>query len=246
MRNSEAEQLRTINHHRIGATLPNEKWIWYQEWNNAIFLHWRADAAMLKNMVPASVQLDTFNGEAWVSLVAFTMQHICPRQLPHLSFISNFHEINLRTYVTDGEHHGVYFLSIEAGKLLSAYLSRTLSGLPYQKARMSREYGKHYSYNSINPRTGNFLDIDFSIGDKLSAKTELDTWLTERYYLYMDKGSSVSIFPVHHPEWELKNIDIHQLDLSYRIGETELSQRNVELMHYSPGVKVIAWPDKKI
>lgn len=169
-----------------------------------------------------------------------------PPALPHLSFISNFHEINLRTYVTDGEHHGVYFLSIEAGKLLSAYLSRTLSGLPYQKARMSREYGKHYSYNSINPRTGNFLDIDFSIGDKLSAKTELDTWLTERYYLYMDKGSSVSIFPVHHPEWELKNIDIHQLDLSYRIGETELSQRNVELMHYSPGVKVIAWPDKKI
>ncbi|HEY9178790.1 MAG TPA: DUF2071 domain-containing protein, partial [Flavipsychrobacter sp.] len=113
-------------------------------------------------------------------------------------------------------------------------------------ARMSRKFDSHYSYNSVNPRNGNYLNIDFSIGDQLSAKTELDTWLTERYYLYMDKRGGVGVFPVHHPEWKLMNIDIHQLGLSYSIGAIALSQSNVELVHYSPGVKVIAWPDRKI
>ncbi|MBZ0098151.1 MAG: DUF2071 domain-containing protein [Taibaiella sp.] len=90
-RNREAEQLRTVNQHRIGVTLPAEKWIWYQEWNDVLFLHWRIDADFVRNLVPSPFRLDTYNGEAWVSLVAFTMQHIRPRQLPHLALISNFH-----------------------------------------------------------------------------------------------------------------------------------------------------------
>ena len=245
-RNRDAEQLRTINQHRIGATLPGEKWIWYQEWNNVLFLHWRIDAGLIRKLVPAPFTPDTYNDEAWVSLVAFTMQHIRPRQLPHVAFISNFHEINLRTYVTDGERQGVYFLSIEAGKLLSAYLSRRFSGLPYEKSRMQRKYGMLHSYQSVNPRTSNFLDAEFKPGDKLSSKTGLDKWLTERYYLFMNGRHGPAVYPVHHPEWELNHIDIAKLELRYHIGKLELSHRDIDLVHYSPGVKVIAWPAGKL
>ncbi|MBZ0098150.1 MAG: DUF2071 domain-containing protein [Taibaiella sp.] len=103
--------------------------------------------------------------------------------------------MNLRTYVTDGERRGIYFLSIEAGKLLSAYLSRRFSGLPYEKSKMQRKDGPHHSYKSVNPRTLNFLDAEFKPGVKLSTKTELDKWLTERYYLFMNGKTSPPFIP---------------------------------------------------
>ncbi len=131
MNNFEANKLLDIIHHRPTWQVPGERWVWYQEWNRALFFHWKVDPEILKSFIPEGIQLDVYNNTAWVSLVAFTMEKIRPRYLPSVSLISDFHEINLRTYVTDGEHHGVYFLSIEAQKQLSAILSRRLSGLPY-------------------------------------------------------------------------------------------------------------------
>lgn len=69
--------------------LPKGAWSYYQEWNNAIFLHWKVDAAHLRKWVPEMLELDTYEGEAWVSVVIFTMEGIRPSYLPSLSMISN-------------------------------------------------------------------------------------------------------------------------------------------------------------
>ena len=127
--------------------LPAGKWQYYQEWNNALFLHWKVPAATLRHLVPERLEIDTFHGESYVSLVAFTMENIRPRYLPAVKFISCFDEINLRTYVRHNGKAGVYFLNIEAGKYLSAVIARGLSGLPYEKAQISRQTNHYYSTN---------------------------------------------------------------------------------------------------
>ncbi len=115
---------------------PKNKWRYYQEWNNALFLHWKVPFDALRNLVPQDLNLDTYDGEVYVSLVAFTMQKIRPRNLPAIKFISDFDEINVRTYIDNNNKKGVYFLNIEAEKQLSAFIAKTLSGLPYEKSNI--------------------------------------------------------------------------------------------------------------
>lgn len=223
--------------------LPTGKWQYYQEWNNALFLHWEIPHDVLRNSVPLKLNLDNFNGHHYVSLVAFTMQKIKPRNLPAINYISDFDEINLRTYVDNNGKKGVYFLNIEAGKMLSAIIAKTLSGLPYEKAAIQRTGN---NYKSTNKKKFYDLDIEFESGQELYNKTDLDKWLTERYCLYLDIGNKLFRYDIHHKEWILKTLKINRLEVAYKIGDTNLSDQKPTLTHYSDGVKVIAWRRKKI
>jgi uncharacterized protein len=221
---------------------PTGNWTYYQEWNNALFLHWKVPFHSLRKLVPQQLNLDTFDGVVYVSLVAFTMQKVRPRNLPPIKFISDFDEINVRTYIDNDNKKGVYFLSIEAGNQLSAVLAKTLSGLPYKKSNIQRT---DRNYKSNNIRKDFYLDTEFEVKEHRTEKTTLDKWLTERYCLYLDNDEIVYRYDIHHKEWEIKNIDIKKLNLNYRIDDINLTSKP-DLTHYSDGVKVVAWPRTKI
>lgn len=89
--------------------IPKNRWRYYQEWNDAIFLHWQVDLEELKKFVPKELEIDLFEGKAWISIVAFAMEEIRPRFLPAFAPISNFFEINVRTYIKTKSKTGVYF-----------------------------------------------------------------------------------------------------------------------------------------
>jgi uncharacterized protein YqjF (DUF2071 family) len=129
--------------------LPVGKWAYYQEWNRSLFLHWKIPTDILQPFIPRGLILDICDMEAWVSLVAFTMENIGPRGFPAISALSDFHEVNLRTYVTINGKPGVYFLSIAAQKHLSAWLAKMLSGLPYEKSEISREQNDAFQTYSL-------------------------------------------------------------------------------------------------
>ncbi len=146
---------------------PTENWEYYQEWNNALFLHWKVPVDLLRQVVPEKLIINTFEGNAYISLVAFTMQKIRPRNLPSVKFISEFGEINLRTYIKNNNKNGVYFLSIEAEKPLSVFIARTLSGLPYEKSSIQRT---DKNYLSTNIQRGFYLNAAFEVKELLSEK----------------------------------------------------------------------------
>jgi uncharacterized protein YqjF (DUF2071 family) len=218
--------------------LPIGQWKYYQEWNNAIFLHWRVPFETLRHSVPQTLHLDSYEGVYYISLVAFTMQKIRPRYLPSVKYISDFHEINLRTYIDNGGKKGVYFLNIEAEKHLSTFVAKYLSGLPYEKAIIKRS---DKSYSSENQRKKFRLNAKFEVKEELTSKTELDKWLTERYSLYLDIDKSILRYDIHHKEWQLKNIEITNLQVDYKFAGIDLANRQPDITHYSDGVKVIAW-----
>lgn len=236
---TKANLLQSVSHR--SWPLPDRKWSYYQEWNNALFLHWKVPAEILQQFLPDGLILDTFNGEAWVSLVAFTMEKIRPKNLPAFSPISDFHEINLRTYILQDNKPGVYFLNIEAGKSLSALISRTLSGLPYQKALMKRvKLENQETYTSNFKQKGFAFVAAYRFSDTVVAKSELDEWLTERYCLYLQQGTKNYVYEIHHLPWDLQEVEVTELLTNYRIGEIDLN-RAPDLVHYSKGVNVIAW-----
>ncbi|WP_461534184.1 YqjF family protein [Sinomicrobium sp.] len=221
--------------------IPSGNWKYYQEWNDAVFLHWQVELSELRPWVPQELQIDLLDGKPWVSVVAFNMEKIRPRYLPAFPPISDFHEINIRTYVRSGTISGVYFLSIEGGTALSCKIAKALSGLPYRFSDMKRTPNTYQSFNA--PYNDHFY-IRYTSGPPLSIKSQSDLWLTERYALFQDSAHHINTFQIHHIEWPVQELQIHDLKVDYPRFES-LLKGQPDKVHYSPGVRVLAWGREK-
>ncbi|PKV48890.1 hypothetical protein ATE84_0906 [Aquimarina sp. MAR_2010_214] len=221
--------------------IPDKNWKFYQEWNNAIFIHWQVELSELQKYVPKELEIDLFEGKPWVSLVAFTMEKIRPKHLPAFPPISTFDEINIRTYVKSNSKTGVYFLSIEGGTSLSCKIAKAISELPYRYSKITRS---EHQYQSINPEFKDELDIQFSIGEEITEKSTLDKWLTERYALFQDTERSINEFEIHHIEWPIQKIELTHLKVNYPRFD-KLIKEKPDKIQYSKGVNVIAWGKNK-
>ncbi len=231
-----SKELLQFHEHRPWK-IPNHNWKFYQGWNNAIFLHWQVNIKELTPFVPPELEIDTFNQKAWVSLVAFDMNNIRPRNLPSISFLSNFAEINIRTYVRYKGKQGVYFLSIEATSLSACKVARYLSELPYQYANINRT--SHSFFGSSQERNSKF-HLKFKLENPLSSKRKIDSWLTERYALFQETDQYINQFEIHHLKWKLQQLQLVEFELNYP-KLNHLINRNPDSSHYSKGVQVLAW-----
>ena len=242
MKKLKIKELLKLTAHRADD-LPKGGYNYYQEWNRALFFHWKVDAIALKQYIPDHLELDLFNNEAYISLVAFTMEQIRPRFLPAFSPISNFDEINLRTYVVKDGVAGVCFLNIEAGKILSVALSKMLSGLPYEHAEMGRN--NLDNFQSIFHKKGFSFNVTYDVGEVIEEKTDLDDFLTERYSLFVDIGADLFRYDIHHIPWPLNKLKLYALETNYILGTINLNEIPVKV-HYSSGVQVVAWNRIKV
>ncbi|WP_061249797.1 YqjF family protein [Leptospira alstonii] len=222
--------------------IPERSWLWYQEWNRAIFIHIKIDPDLLVPLIPIGLEIDKYEGETWLSIVAFSMENVHPKGFFPFPPVSNFHEVNVRTYVVKDNKPGVYFLSIEAEKLIPVILAKYLSGLPYKKSSIIRKVGPIEEYFVKNYR--NSLTIKYKVKNPLNSKSALDIWLTERYCLYNAYCKKLVRLEIQHRPWPLLEIDIDSIQFNYKIGEKILTNNPIGLVHYSPGVSVQAWNEE--
>lgn len=229
------------------SPLPSGRWNFFQEWHEAAFLHYQVDLVTLRTFVPKELELDLYLGKAWVSVVAFTMRNVRPRWLPAFSPVSDFHEVNIRTYVKDQSGNvGVYFLRIDAGKWASVALARILSALPYRMANIHRGMD-HGNWFEARTQDGMHLKFKLHTGDLIPSPTDLDRWLVERYALFERYRKSTWCYEIHHLPWPLQTVDLRELHFTpaQTILPLKLSNGPV-LAHWSEGVRLLSWPRKKI
>src|SRR5438270_8112752 len=81
----------------------------------------------------SGLELDTRDGQAFVSLVAFDFLDARVFGIPWPGY-RNFAELNLRFYVRQGEERGVVFLREFVPQRLVAFLARTFYNEPYVAA----------------------------------------------------------------------------------------------------------------
>jgi len=217
--------------------IPQTPWKFYQEWNQVVFLHWEVEPSLLKEFLPRNLEIALIDGKAWVSIVAFTMENIRPRNLFPFPPVSTFYELNVRTYVKRNGKLGVYFLSMEGGKRLSCYLAKKISGLPYRYSNMKRTPNRFSSSNDLH---SDQFQVSYIPGKKIIDKSPLDRWLTERYAVFQDVKGDVVDYNVHHAEWEVHDLDVSDLTVDYPRFQHLLIGNPVRL-HYSPGVRVVSW-----
>jgi uncharacterized protein YqjF (DUF2071 family) len=217
--------------------LPEKPWKQYQQWHGNLLMHWKVDPSALAPFLPEGLEIDTINGESWVSIIAFSVKKLRPRFFPHLSPVSNFHEVNFRTYVIKDGIPGIYFLSIEAQKLLPALLARLFIGLPYVKSDINRS---GQLYNSRN-RNRNFkLKATYNLGPYVELVSDLDYWLTERHALYQQNKSKLHRIDVHHEPWPLQHMKIDSTISGYPLLCNPVANRP-DLLHYAKSLTVLVW-----
>jgi uncharacterized protein YqjF (DUF2071 family) len=224
--------------------------LFYANWDNVTFIHYQTDPDELQRCIP--YQLDLYDGNAFVSLVAFTMRGMRPRfggSLSALCFkpISTYHFLNVRTYVAHEAEPGIYFMQEWLSNRLATWLGPCSFGLPYRFARMD------YPRNREQKRPGK---IEASAGSfhfcatlppndpRICAPGSLDEFLLERYTAFTQLGKCRRFFRIWHEPWRQVSAEIQIASdhLIHSTGQWWLGARRVGA-NYSSGVNVLmGWP----
>lgn len=236
-----------ITEHRPWA-LPSGRWIMSQVWHDLLFAHWPIAPEVLRRLMPNGLELDTFEGHAWVGVVPFHMSGIALRGLPSAPVASRFAELNVRTYVVKDNKPGVFFFCLDAASPIAVATARVWYHLPYFNARMSVKIGPHsIEYKSQRTHRGaNPAQFEATYGPLAAIcptqPGSLEHWLTERYALYAVHRERVYRGEIHHRPWPLQpaQADIRCNTMAQAHGITLPS--TPPLLHYSRRLEVVAWP----
>jgi uncharacterized protein YqjF (DUF2071 family) len=226
--------------------MPSTPWVMTQTWRDLLFAHWRLDPQVLRAKIPAEFPLDLFDGAAWIGVVPFRMTNVAPRGVPSLPGISEFPELNVRTYVRVGDKPGVYFFSLDAGNTLAVRAARTFLNLPYHKAAMSvTPVAGEFAYESRRAGGGaEFVGTYGPIDDAFTpAAASLEYFLTERYCLYnLDRRGVPYRLDIHHPAWSLQRAkaQLKRNTMTDVCGIRLPAQP--PLLHFVRRQDMVAWP----
>jgi uncharacterized protein YqjF (DUF2071 family) len=224
--------------------LPATPWSSAMTWLDLAFLHWRVDEAELRKLVPPSVELQTFDGSAWLGIVPFEMTGVRLRGMLPFPRVSAFPELNVRTYVTRDDRPGIWFFSLDAASRLFVEAAKWRYKLPYYLAQMrSRRIGDHVHYESA--RAGAAFSGNYrGDGDLFQAEPgTLEHFLVERYCLYTEDGGRAYRAEIHHPPWDLQRAEA-TVDLN-TIAPVALPDEPPHAL-FSPRQDVVVWPLEEI
>lgn len=229
---------------------PNQRVVMRQNWSDLTFLHWTVAPETIQTLLPPGLEVDTYEGNAFVGLVPFTMTGVRPVGFPAFSPLSDFHETNVRTYVHhQGRDPGVWFFSLDAANATAVRLARAWFKLPYHYARMrltraetasgpaTIAYRSERLWPAPIPATCGVRCTPLG-GTAPAAPGTLEHFLAERYLLYAYAGGHLYRGQVHHTPYPLQRAEIADLTESMIAAAGIHRPDTVPLAHYAKGVQV--------
>lgn len=187
----------------------------FADWERVLFLHFAIAPELLRPCVPRPVDIDLYDSQGLVSVVAVTMRRFRPvRPLPFawaFSLITRQQFLNVRTYVHHRDEPGALFLW--------GWLSRPISvplptfDLPFAFAEI--DYQHNYESGKLrgDVKAG---DCDFSYRATIDPQgtfqpcdvRSLAEFTMERYSGFFSRGNRVAIFRTCHPAWLQTSADV--------------------------------------
>ena len=184
-----------------------------QDWTKVTYLHWPYDPAVVRPLLPAGVEPDTFGGVTWIGLIAFAMRRVAVLGAPPFPYLSNFLECNVRAYAVDAQgRRSVVFLTLDADRLLPVAAARVSYRLPYIWSSMrSNHRGDELTYSVRRRRSAVTSQISVRVGGPVEAQP-LDDFLTARWGLHSRWYGATTYVPITHRPWPLRSAELVSLD----------------------------------
>jgi uncharacterized protein len=226
---------------------PTARALLSQRWSDNTFLHWRTPVESVRAQVPRPLQLDTYGGESWLSLVALRVRQVRPGRLP--GFLgASYSQVNLRTYVSHSGVQGVFFLGIHFSSALVAAGASLGFGIPARRARLRFAHMQsELSLQVDSPRDGSGgLFARLSIGDEAhnASEGQLDHWLHERYSFFSLRGRNLLRTDVTHAPWSLRPAQV--LAIEGALGGAQSRFRVPEHATYAEHKDVVMAPSERV
>lgn len=178
------------------------------DWCEAVFFHYAVAPEVLQPFVP--VELDLWESQAFVSLVAFTMRRLRPSLGGRLTewlmwpFATQWF-LNLRTYVRRGSEGSIYFLKEWNSSRTSGWLAPKLYGLPYCIARLDYHHERDMGRGQGAVRAdGASFEFSYSCAElnwDVCLPGSMDAFLLERYTAFASAEQQLRCFHVWHAPW---------------------------------------------
>jgi uncharacterized protein YqjF (DUF2071 family) len=210
--------------HHLGAQAESRSFL-STEWRNLVMLNYPVDPSVLQPLVPQGTELDSWDGNYFLSVVGFLYFHTRVLGVP-IPFHCNFEEVNLRFYVrrkTDnGWRRGVVFVKEVVPRIAVAAVARWLYNENFVTCPMSshvRLPGKIertpglVEYRWTSPSYTNIVRAEFYGRPSDPAPGSEEEFITEHYWGYgsLRDGSSLE-YRVEHPRWRVWRVSEATLD----------------------------------
>lgn len=225
--------------------------VMHQCWSDLLFLHWEIDPDLLAARIPKRLNVDLHEGKAYIGIIPFFMKNVRPKFLPAFSKLSNFLELNIRTYVLDQDGRpGVWFFSLDCNQSLAVSIARSFFHLPYHNAQMkAQESGSGITYQcrrqgELQPASYEYEKIT---SGEIAKPGSLEFFLLERYLLFSRKrDGELFCGRVHHEPYQFKSTNCSQMSKApFDWEHFELPTPPVSSL-VSPGVDVDVFSLKSI
>ena len=220
-----------------------------QTWNDVLFAHWPLRPDYLRDFVPRELSLDLFDATAWIAVAPFHMTNVRPRWTPAVPWLSAFPELNVRTYVVHNGTPGVFFFSLDAGRLLAVWGARYLYFLAYFHAKMQVGITGHdIAYTSRRLKMPAEFRAHYRPISAVRQRTKgsLEHFLTERYCLFAVNRSRVYRGDIHHVPWPLQDAEAEiETNTMPQAAGIELPKTK-PLLHFAKKLDVLIWPLKQV
>ncbi len=218
-----------------------------QTWESLVFVHWRVAADELRPYIPAGLDIEEFDGSAWLGIVPFRITGLRARGMVPLPGLSEFNELNVRTYVRAGDGKpGVWFFSLEATSRLAVWAARRQYRLPYFDARIALDDDGDridVACSRLGEADKAFSGVFRPTGEPVVSPVDsLEFFLVERYCLYAAGGGALWRAEIHHAPWVVGPGDA-EIELN-SIAPLPLS--GTPLCHIAERQDVVIWPLERV
>jgi uncharacterized protein YqjF (DUF2071 family) len=226
---------------------PDGQPLMHQKWGKLLFMHWRIEEAELRPLIPEQLEIDTFDGSAWIGIIPFTMWDIraFPPYLPAVPGLSSTHELNVRTYVHYNRVPGVWFFSLDCNSTAAVMAARAFYHLPYFNAHIDLEQHINtvdYALKRIDHPPG-YFNGSWNIGETIpfSHPDSLEFFLTERYLLYSEYEGELFRARVYHEPYELYKAELTNFGSTLLEPKQIPQPKTQPILHYAEQVSVDIW-----
>ena len=208
-------------------------------WENLIMANYAIDPEILKPYIPNGVELDLFEGKAFVSLVGFLFRKSRIFGIP-IPLLGSFEEINLRFYVKRKEGNqykrGVVFINETVPYKPVAWLANKLYkehyiAIPTKHRIAVNQNEKEVEFQWKTLSQWNTIRVKASVFSGEMERGSLQEFIFEHYFGYTKISETESQeYKINHPRWQVNEIKEYHIDCNFKemYGDAFAKLENME------------------
>ena len=194
-------------------------------WENIIMANYEIDPAILIPFLPKGVELDLFDGKAYISLVGFMFKDTKLFNIK-IPYFGTFEEINLRFYVVrkegDTVKRGVVFINETIPYPIVAWMANKLYNEKYTVVPTKHQISgdgatKKVNFEWLLNKKWNSIYVEATTASKPMQTDSLEKFIYEHYYGYTKINENTSEeYKLQHPSWLVNKVEKYKINCDFK------------------------------